>query len=334
MFEILTLLLVIAALFSYINERFLKMPTTIGLMLLTLVFSIALTLLKYLGIDIGHTKLATTISHIDFSQVVLQGIICFLLFADSMHVGLKSLERHKGAVISLAIISTTLATFIIGSLCWFLFQLLGLDVPYLYALIFGAIISPTDPIAALPILNSMGLPKQLETVIDGESLFNDGVGIVIFVTLSGIMFGGIQLSPTHIALLFGQQVFGGIGLGILAGIITHYMLHGAQRIVSQVLITLASITVSYLISEHLHISGPIASVVLGLIVGNYSIHTAMDLRSREHMNTFWDMVNQIINAMLFVLIGLQFLALPFENISYGVIAVCTIAIALVLIILV
>jgi len=319
MFDVIATLLLLAAGFSFFNERFLHLQSTIALMLLALIFSLIILSLPWFGIDLSKNHLLYNLAHIDFSQVVLNGVLCFLLFAGALNVPFNALKRKRWDIITLAIIGTIVATFVIGSLCWLALNTAGIPLPYLYALLFGAIVSPTDPIAALSILKSIGLPENLEVVIDGESQFNDGVGVVIFTTLSSIIVGESNPQISHIVLLFSQEVLGGIGLGLTVAFMTHIMLRGSHVIVTQVLITLSAVTINYALAEKFGFSGPIASVVLGLIVGNFSMK-AIAFESQDHMNTFWDLVNQVLNAILFVLIGLEALIIKLPEPSLLLIA--------------
>ncbi|MDF1761172.1 MAG: sodium:proton antiporter [Coxiellaceae bacterium] len=304
MLDIIAILLSLAAIFSFINERHLHLQMTIGLMLLSLIFAVLFTLLSYFGVDFFHVQFSGVLAKIDFSQVVLQGVLCFLLFAGAKNISLTSLKQYRWDVVTLAILATLLATFIIGGLIYWLFNALGYAIPFIHALIFGAIISPTDPVAALSILKSIGLPANIELVIDGESQFNDGIGVVIFVTLTGIAFEHSAPNVLHISTLFLREVGGGIVLGLLVAAIVHYFITRASHVITQLLITLAAVSASYALALWIDVSGPIASVVLGIIVGNLSLSKLSDEKAKDIINVFWQMINQILNAILFVLIGL------------------------------
>jgi Na+:H+ antiporter len=328
MLEIIALLLSLAALFSFINERYLHLEMTIGLMLQAFILATAITLVSYMGIDLTHAKVMMLLQHVDFSQVVLQGILCFLLFAGAKNVPINQLRAHRWDVITLALIGTLVSTFFIGSLIYWIFSLLGIQISYLYALIFGAIISPTDPIAALAILKSIGMPENLEVVIDGESQFNDGIGVVIFVTLIGIASGDSVPEFSKITLLFLQGVFGGIGLGLITAFIVHYLMINSKSDTTLVLISLSAVSTSYALAEILMVSGPIASVVLGLFIGNRTIPKIKQSISNNHIDVFWEMINQILNAVLFVLIGLIALKVGIPDAPIFVCMVIAIAIVL------
>ncbi len=321
MLDIIAILLALAAFFSFINLRYLHLQMTIGLMLLAFILVIMLSLFKYLGFSYAHSHFMNILTQLDFSQIVLQGILCFLLFASSKNISLKKLRLREWDVITLAIFGTLSATFIIGTLMYFILHALGLALSYIDALIFGAIISPTDPIAALAILKNVGLPSNLEVVLDGESQFNDGVGVVIFVTLTSIAFGHESPSLIHITTLFIQAVLGGVGLGLIMAMLTHLLVRNANDVITEVLITLAAVSGGYAIAETIHVSGPIASVVLGLVVGNKTLPHIAAKKTRDHIDLFWDLIDQVLNAILFVLIGLMALlvGVPTLNEFWGIV---------------
>ena len=328
MLDIIAILLSLAAFFSFINGRFLRLQMTVGLMLLSLIFAVLFTLLSYFGVDYWHLQLKGLLSQIDFSQVVLQGVLCFLLFAGAKNISMARLRQYEWDVITLAILATLLATFIIGSALYGVFQLFGFQIAYIHALIFGAIISPTDPVAALSILKSIGLPANIELVIDGESQFNDGIGVVIFVTLTGIAFEHATPTVAHISTLFFREVGGGIVLGLVVAGIVHYFITRAKHVITELLITLAAVSASYALALTIEVSGPIASVVLGIVLGNYSLTRLGDVSSKRVIDVFWGMIDQVLNAILFVLIGL--LALMIGIPTKAVILCCVIAIVCVL----
>lgn len=304
MFEVITLIFVLAALFCLINERVLHLQVTIGLMLLALLFVLSLTVLAKLGLNVWDIHYIKILAKIDFSQVVLQGMLCFLLFAGAMNISLRALNDYKWDVITLSIIGTIIAALVIGCLVWLGLGLLSIHIPLLWAFIFGSIIAPTDPIAALAILKSIGLPSKLETIIDGESQFNDGIGVVLFVTFTGIALEGHSAHLSTMSLLFVREVLGGVGLGLLIGFITHYLMRWSNQINTQVLISLAAVSSTYLLAELIIVSGPIACVILGLVVGKYSIRSELNAQSQEQISFFWNIINQLLNACLFILIGL------------------------------
>ena len=312
LFHILAILLTASAIFSYINYRFLKLPTTIGIMLVALVFSLLLNLLGPIGIDIEN-EVKVMLGSIDFDQTLLHGMLSFLLFAGALHVDLSELAKQRGVIITLATLGVVGATFIIGGLSWFAFGLAGLDIPLIYCLLFGALISPTDPIAVLGILKQSNAPKSLEAKITGESLFNDGMAVVVFLVLIRIATGGVDVSASDVLLLFAQEAIGGIIFGLASGAITYWMLKSVDNYQVEVLLTLALVTGGYALADKLHLSAPIAIVCAGLLIGNHGRTLAMSDKTRGHLDTFWELVDEVLNAVLFVLIGLEVLTLVYDQ---------------------
>ena len=322
LFHILALLLTASAVFSYINHRFLKLPTVIGIMLVALVFSLGLNLLGPIGILLEH-EVQEMLASIDFDETLLHGMLSFLLFAGALHVNLNDLSRQRGIIFVLATFGVVGATFLIGGISWITFGLIGLDIPFIYCLLFGALISPTDPIAVLGILKQSSAPKSLEAKIAGESLFNDGVAVVMFLVIARIAADGTEVSAGEVLLIFSQEAIGGLMFGLGAGGLTYWMLKSVDNYQVEVLLTLALVTGGYSLAEALHLSAPIAIVVAGLLIGNHGRVLAMSEKTRGHLDTFWELVDEILNAVLFVLIGLEVLALVFiqEYLLAGLIAI-------------
>ncbi len=326
LFEITAILLTLAALFSYFNERYVGMPTTIGLMFISLVISLVLIGMAYIGLDM-ESQAESILAQIDFSDLLLHGMLGFLLFAGALHVNLGDLMQQKWIIGSLATFGVILSTLIVAFLTWLLARGLGLDLPVIYCLLFGSLISPTDPIAVLGILKSANAPKSLETKITGESLFNDGVGVVIFLVLLGIVRGGHELDAADVGLFFLQEAAGGAVLGFGAGFLVYLMLKRLDKYPVEILLTLALVTGTYALAEALHLSAPIAVVVAGLLIGNQGRALAMSESTCEHLDSFWELVDEILNAVLFVLIGLEILILQF-NMSYMLAGLAAILIVL------
>lgn len=322
LFHILALLLTAAAVFSYINHRFLKLPTVIGIMLVALVFSLVLNMLEPLGIELER-DVQLMLASIDFNETLLHGMLGFLLFAGALHVNLNDLSQQRGVIFVLSTFGVVAAAFITGGLSWYGFGLIGLNIPFIYCLLFGALISPTDPIAVLGILKQCNAPKSLEAKITGESLFNDGVAVVMFLVIAGIATGGSGISTGDVLLIFSQEAIGGILFGLGAGGVTYWMLKSVDNYQVEILLTLALVTGGYTLAEALHLSAPIAIVVAGLLIGNHGRMLAMSEKTREHLNTFWELVDEILNAVLFVLLGLEVLALVFiqEYLLAGLLAI-------------
>jgi CPA1 family monovalent cation:H+ antiporter len=311
LFEIIAVLITLSALFSWINVRFLRLPTAIGLMLMALVMS--LLLLSPLPFSDGvEQDVQRMLDSIDFDATVLHGMLSFLLFAGALHVKLSDLAEQKWVIGLLASAGTILSTFIIGLAAWVLFDAIGLEVSLTYCLLFCALISPTDPIAVLGILKSAGAPRALEIKITGESLFNDGVAVVVFLVLFGIAIGGEQVTVDGILLLFLREAFGGLIFGLISGAVAYLMLRRIDNYQAEVLITLATASGGYALAEHLHISAPITVVVSGLFIGNLGRHGAMSDLTRAHIDNFWELVDEVLNAVLFVLIGLEVMMLTLD----------------------
>jgi CPA1 family monovalent cation:H+ antiporter len=312
LFQLLATLLTLAALSSYFNHRVLRLPQTIGVMLVALVVSLALQLAGPLGS--GAEALAATLLHaVDFDDALLHGMLAFLLFAGALHVNLDDLARQARVIALLATLGVLGATFLAGGFAWLVFAVVGVDVPLIWCLVFGALIAPTDPIAVLGILKTAGAPKSLATKITGESLFNDGVAVVVFLVLLGVASGTTPAEPGAIAWLFLQEAVGGALFGAAGGWLAYRMLATVDNYQVEVLITLALATGLYALAEAWHLSAPIAIVVAGLLIGNHGRRLGMSERTREHLDTFWELVDETLNAVLFLLIGMELLVLSFRG---------------------
>ncbi len=311
LFELIAVLLAIAALLGYLNARYLKLPTTIGIMLLSLLMSLALVIVGLFvpGIEAFAEGI---VSQIDFGDVLLDVMLSYLLFAGALHVDLSDLAKQKWVIALMATAGVVISTLLVGTAAYYLLPLFGFDTPYIYCLLFGALISPTDPVAVLGILKKAGVGKTLETKITGESLFNDGVGVVVFLALYSIATGKHEPSMTFIVELFAVEVLGGIAFGIAIGFLGYYLLKRIDNYQVEVLITLALVTGGYSLASHFHLSGPLAMVVAGLMIGNHGRLLAMSDTTRKHLDLFWELVDEILNALLFALIGLELLIVANE----------------------
>jgi len=326
LFNILAVLITLSAVFSYINYRFIKLPTTIGVMAISLVGSLGITLLGPLGFGLEEDALRL-LDSIDFDETLLHGMLSFLLFAGALHIDLDRLAHQKWIIGTLATVGTVGSTFIIGSLAYLVLDWLNIGLPLMQCLLFGALISPTDPIAVLGILKKAGVPESLETKISGESLFNDGVAVVVFLVLLQIAAGGHDITAVAVAWLFAKEALGGIVYGLLIGGIAYGMLKSVDNYQVEVLITLALVAGGYALADALHLSGPIAIVVAGLLIGNHGRLLAMSDRTRSHLDTFWELVDEVLNVVLFVLIGLEVLVLSWNQ-SYLIASVLMIPLLL------
>jgi CPA1 family monovalent cation:H+ antiporter len=313
LFDILAVLVSLSAVLSWLNYRFLRLPTTIGLMLSALAISIALLTLRPVSGGL-EAQVRLMLESVDFNETLLHGMLSFLLFAGALHINLDDLAQQRWTIAILATASVIGATLLIGIGSWWLFGLIGLHLPCMACLLFGALIAPTDPIAVLGALESAGAPKTLETKIAGESLFNDGVAVVVFLVLLQLPAGGVDLAVIADALkLFTVEAAGGLVYGLLLGAVAYWMLKQVDDYTVEVLITLAVTTAGYDLAETMHISAPIAIVVAGLLIGNHGRAFAMSDRTREHLDTFWELVDEILNAILFLLIGLEVLVLSLRE---------------------
>jgi CPA1 family monovalent cation:H+ antiporter len=310
--DIIAILITFAAIFAYLNERYIGLPRTIGLMALSLIFSLGLMALGKMGYFSLAEMAGEMLAKLDFYTMLMHGMLGFLLFAGALHVNFDDLLSEKAIIFLLATVGVVLSTVLVGGLAWGLFYLLGMEMPLLYCFLFGALISPTDPIAVLGIMKKAGAPKSLETTVTGESLFNDGIGVVVFLALLSLVHGGHDASWVGIAKLFLVEAVGGIAYGALVGYITYLLLKRVDKYQVEVLITLATVVAGYRSAELLHVSAPLAIVVAGLLVGNHGRHFGMSPLTRRHLDTFWELIDEILNAVLFVLIGLEYLILPHD----------------------
>lgn len=312
MLDLAAIFLVITAVLAYLNHRYVGLPTTIGVMGIALVLSILLIALDAVGIGILRDYEASLLASIDFSELLMEGMLSLLLFAGAMHVDLSQLKAYRWQVGLLAVAGTVVSTVLIGFLLWYLLPIAGVELPLAYCLIFGALISPTDPIAVMGILKSAGAPKSVELLISGESLFNDGVGVVLFSLLLAMVVSGETPTPAQGAILLLQEAGGGILLGLVVGYLSYLMLRSIDSYQEEVLITLAAVLGGYALARHLHASGPLAMVVVGLIVGNHGRATAMSDQTRAHVDMFWELIDEILNSVLFVLLGLEIVLISFS----------------------
>jgi len=337
LFEIAALLLVLSAVLSWLNRAFLKLPHTIGLLVMALLASFLVIALHAVlpGLQVYET-LTGAIGQIDFNETLMKGMLGFLLFAGALHVDFAKLKSAKYAIGLMATFGVVLSTFIVGTGFWLLANLFGVDLPYIWALVFGALISPTDPVAVLSILKTVKMPKSLETKIAGESLFNDGVGVVVFTLILAIATGGAaahaMMEPTLLAgpimastasatvgvldvvELFMVDAVGGAILGLIAGWIGYQMMERIDEAAIEILISLALVAGTYAIAYRIdilghHLSGPIAVVVAGLMIGNKGAAFAMSETTKSALFGFWEMIDEILNSVLFLLIGLELLVL-------------------------
>ncbi len=311
LFQVTAVLITLAAAFSYINYRYLKLPTTIGVMAIALMMSAFIIAAGSLGYNL-HDWAEGILNQIDFEETLLHGMLAFLLFAGALHINLDDLGAQKGPIALLATVGVVASTFMVGGLTYYMLQLVGLPMSFVYCLLFGALISPTDPIAVLGILKTAGASTSLKTKITGESLFNDGIGVVVFLVILQIARGH-EATFTSVSLLLLREAVGGVFFGLATGLLTFWMLRNIDNYQVEVLLTLALSMGGYAAAEALHISAPIAIVVAGLLIGNQGRMFAMSEKTNQNLDTFWELIDEVLNAVLFLLVGLEVLIMPIDR---------------------
>ncbi|HCN50410.1 MAG TPA: sodium:proton antiporter [Chryseobacterium sp.] len=328
LFLIFSILITLAAFFSYLNIKFLKLPSGISLMMMGVFAAAGVIVTGYFSS--GFTEMIREkLALIDFSEFLLGILLSFLLFAGSLHVSIPDLKKSAKSIISFATIGTLISTLIVGYSLFYLLSAFHQDIPLIYCLLFGALISPTDPIAVMGILKKTNLSKNIETNIVGESLFNDGIGVVIFVTILKIATVGPEnFGPTEIGMLFIHEAIGGIIIGLIIGFIGYKLMKSIDHFQTEILISLAMVMGGYSLCHSIHVSGPLAMVVAGLMTGNRGKELAMSDITRDYLGKFWEVTDEVLNAILFMLIGLEIVIVSFDT-SYLAIGIITALIILI-----
>lgn len=322
-----SVLIVLASFFSYLNLRYLKLPSTIGIMIIAMLSSIVLVLTGSL-FPKTFDHFSTLLQDVDFTEVLMGAMLNFLLFAGAIHINLIDLREQRAPVIIFSTVSVVISTFAVGALVFYIAPLLGFQIPFIYALLFGSLISPTDPIAVMGVLKDANVRKSLETKVAGESLFNDGVAVVIFAVILQLAQGSdIDISFTNISWLLIKEALGGFALGTILGLGASNAMRKIDDYKVSVLITLSVVMGGYLIAHSIHISGPLTMVAAGIVIGNYGKRTAMSTITKDYLNKFWELIDEILNAILFLFIGFELLII--HNITdYWLIGICCIIIVL------
>jgi CPA1 family monovalent cation:H+ antiporter len=331
LYAVASLVIALAAVFSYLNHRLVRLPTTIGVTLIALVMSIGLLAADRLGLPVRGVAVRV-VGRLDFRRLVLEGMLSMLLFAGALGVDLEELAWQKLSVAVLATVGVLVSTVFVGVVMWALGRSLGLDIDLLEGLLFGALISPTDPIAVLALLRSARAPKALEAQIAGEALFNDGVAVALFTVLLGVAASRHGLDGGHagaVALVFAREILGSLLLGLGVGWVTFVMLRSVDNYQVEVLLTLGLALGLYSLASALHTSGPLAVVVAGLLIGSRGRAQAMSPRTVQHLDMFWELVDEILNVILFVLVGFQLLVVPLSGtvIALGAAAIVVVLVA-------
>ena len=332
--DIIALLIGLSALGGYLNHRILKLPHTIGLVVIALFASGVILAIDHLNPSLLIAQqVSGAVKEVDFQKALMEGMLSALLFAGAAHVDLTELAERKWAIGLMATIGVLLSTFIVGGVIWAVASGLGFELPFIWALVFGALISPTDPVAVLGILKTVKIPRLLQAKIAGESLLNDGVGVVVFSILVAIATGSVghggELTALGIAKLFAWEALGGAALGLVCGLVAYGMMRSIEERYIEVMITIALVTGVYAIALKAHLSGPIAVVVAGLLIGNHGARFAMGEDTRQHVFQFWELTDEILNSVLFLLIGLEVLVIAFspQHTSLALIAIPVVLLA-------
>jgi len=331
-FDIIAILIGLTALFGWLNHKYIRLPMTIGMLVFALIASLMIAVGDVImpGYDMTG-ELTRLLKQVDFTETLMKGMLGFLLFAGALHVNLRDMRERMYAIALMATFGVLLSTFLVGSGIYYIFQALGIAVPFLVCLVFGALISPTDPVAVLGVLKFVKVPPSLEAKIAGESLFNDGVGVVVFAILIAIAFqsGGEPVTAETVAILFFQEAVGGAVLGLVAGGLVHYLMRQIDEHVVEIMLTLALVSVTYAVASKLHVSGLIAVVVAGLLIGNIGTEKAMSPKTEGHLHSFWTLIDEILNAILFLLIGMEVVVISFntDHLIAGIIAIPLVVLA-------
>jgi len=305
-----SVLIVLASFFSYLNLRYLKLPSTIGIMIIAMISSIVLVITGHLFPN-TFTHFSNLLRDVDFTEVLMGAMLNFLLFAGAIHINLKDLKEQRGPIVIFSTVSVVISTFVVGGLLFYIAPLFNLNIPFLYCLLFGALISPTDPIAVMGVLKEAKVKKSLETKVAGESLFNDGVAVVVFaVILQLTQSSDIDISFGNISWLLIKEAAGGFIVGALLGLGASNAMRKIDDYKVSVLITLSVVMGGYLIARAMHISGPLTMVAAGIVIGNYGKRTAMSATTKDYLNKFWELIDEILNAILFLFIGFELLIIP------------------------
>ena len=327
-FSIGAILVGLSALFGFINHRFLHLPHTIGLVVIALLASLSIIGLNLIvpSAQIGQ-RVTDVLRQIDFNETLMHGMLSFLMFAGALHADFSAIKTSRLTIGVMSVFGTLISTFVIGASMWFLLGFFEFKFPFVWALVFGALISPTDPVAVLSLFKTVEVPDTLQAKMTGESLFNDGVGVVLFTVVLAIALAdeghGGNIGPTEVIKLFFTEVAGGALLGLVAGYIGYRAMYGINESSLEVLITLALVMVTYSLALSLHMSGPIAMVVAGLFIGNSGVKYAMSEKTRDYVLTFWTLIDEILNSVLFLLIGLEVLVVAesIENLWFALLAI-------------
>ena len=327
-FDIIAILITVTAIFSFLNVRYFRLPSTIGVLAIALIFSALVIVAGKAGVPSADIAAAGFLRHIDFNRVLLHGLLAYLLFAGGLNLKIPQLSDQKGAIALLATLGVAISTLVVAGGTWLVLRLVGMPIPPVAALLFGALISPTDPIAVLAILRTLAIPAGIQAQIGGESLFNDGVGAVIFMALLQIATSPVHVGALEAVKLLAIEAVGGIVFGLAAGLLTYWLLAQVDDYKVEILLTLGLASGGYALADRIGVSAPIAIVVAGLLIGNEGREKAMSDETRSHLDVFWEVVDEILNAILFLLIGAELLLVPLKG-GYGIAALVAVPLVLI-----
>lgn len=312
MLDLIAAVLALTALFAYINVRFIKLPSAIGLLLTALLSALGVKAAAAAGL-VDLSPVIRILDEIDFRETLLEGMLGPLLFAGALHVDWTVLREQRWPVVLLATVGTVVASVVIGFGLWSVAPVFGFSIPFVWALAFGVLIAPTDPIAVGALLKKAGVPPRLQTTITGESLFNDGIAVVLFLAVLGVLASGNAPSAVRVMQLLAIEVGGGVVFGLVLGWLAVWALRAVDNYQVEILVTLALVSAGFSLSRHLHVSGVLGMVVLGLIIGRSGRAVALSPVTQQRLDEFWELIDEFLNAALFVLIGVEILVLDFQS---------------------